>query len=164
MRRYLLAGLVSWAVIGTFLAGCTPPQGGGTVVQFDPVAASKTAKKAGYVAVLGWVAGAKPDVAKVGDLKKVVLMLKTSMRTFPKAGFYSLRPELIASVDKVLPGDANKAARLIGYKVVEELTTQLDNLFGQHPEWKDQGDAVSSLLLAFLDGANDGLSDYLANP
>jgi hypothetical protein len=150
-------GLVGCAFAPT-RTGTTP-----TVEKFDPDKAAKTAKRAGYAAVMVWIIVEKPEDAQVAAVKPVLEEVTANVRLLVKDGFKSLLPELKKAVDKLIPGDLpnQKAERLLAYKALEITLDELDKQFSKHPEWKVKEEVVANVAEALFDGAVEAIDDYL---
>jgi hypothetical protein len=150
-------------IIPLFLltAGCRP-SGMSESDYLKSARAQVDFRRAGYVAAVGSLAGAKVETDKAEEIKVIVDKLKETIKSWNKGGFKALLPKVKEElVDKLLDGDERKAHRLIALKLAEALLDELDAKFEREPEWKENAEAVGLLLARFFEGASDGLKAYI---
>ena len=119
------------------------------------------AKTAGEAAALTYLAIDKPSDEQAEKIKVIVDKVKSSLTEWKEGGFVTALPEIEKLCDDLFPGEEQKAYRIAAKKLAKVLIDELDNLFKKHPDWKDKGDEVASLISAFMDGSSDAFKTYI---
>jgi hypothetical protein len=134
--------------------GCTKPP------PPTPEQIKKMCYTGGEVAALTWVAADQPTADEINACKVVVGLVSLNCKGWIEGGFISALPSIDEGIAKAFPGTDERAVALrrLSHLLAVELLTQLDILFAQHPDWKQQGDLISGYVSAFCDGALEGLS------
>lgn len=128
--------------------------------KFDPAKAKEAANTAGQTAALSWLAIEKPSDKTVEAVKFIVDDITKNLKAYQEGGFIAAIPGIKQGIEKALPGDENKAARLLAEGLADTLLKELDALFNRHPEWKTQGAEVAGIVAAFTYGASTALEKY----
>jgi len=126
-----------------------------------PEKRQELARKSGEAAALGYLAIDKPDDETAVAIKAIVDKVEANLEGWREGGFISALPELEKTADALFPGEERKGERVAAKKLVKMLLEELDNLFDEHPEWKDKGDEVAAIVAAFANGASQGFDEYL---
>lgn len=149
--KVIFSAAVVWMMVLACCAGCSKNK-------FDPVKAKEAASFAGQTAASSWLAISKPSDKDVAAVKFVVDDITKNLTAYQEGGFVAALPGIKQGIEKALPGDENKAARILAEGLAETLLKELDALFVRHPDWKAQGTEVAGIVAAFTQGASDSLA------
>lgn len=155
MRRadflvFIFAGLGA-----LFWSGCD-----GTKIAETPEQRKEVATQAGMAAALIYLAIDKPEADKAEAISVVVGQIKDALTEYKTGGFITSLDGIKAGIDKLFPGEGDAIKRLAAGKLAKVLLEELDNLFKKHPDWKEKGAEVASLVAAFCAGAQEGFEGY----
>lgn len=140
--------------------GCGPkPSAGDKTVTVEQM--KDYAFTAGRTAALTYLAIKKPSIEQATKIKFVIDIINKTVTDWPEGGFNSALPTINALIDKEVSVDKDKALNLLCKTLAETLTSELDNLFNKHPEWKKKGSEVAGIVGQFGAGASKGFDDYI---
>jgi len=119
------------------------------------------ARKAGFATSVGYIAINKPTDEQVEKLLEATKVIRDSVDNLPDEGFISLAPSVKVILDKSLPGDENKALRILVVELSKTLLDELDLEFCKHDEWVEDRELASKMIVEFFTGAINGFENYL---
>jgi len=154
MNRRTWVTCLVLGVVG--LTGCT----GGKIVE-TPEQRASLAKHAGRAAALGYLAINKPEDVTAKGIAVVIDKVKENLTGWKEGGFIGSLPGIKEAIAKALPGEDKEAYRLAAEVLAKILVEELDNLFAKHADWKDKGNEVASIIVAFCSGASSSFEDYI---
>lgn len=147
---------VAVPVLLMFVVGCW----GGSPVE-TPEQRAELAKAAGEAAALAYLSIDKPSNEQASAIKVILDKIRENLTSWKEGGFVTALPEIEKLADELFSSDEQKAYRLAAKKLSNMLLEELDKLFAKHPEWKDKGAEVATLVGKFVDGASISFAAYI---
>ena len=146
MRRMYL-GLTSLVIAAAItLTGCT----------LSSEVSEMIARNVGLFSAVSWIAIDNPEPEVKQIVGSLVFVIKDSAGKVTEGHTYSevLYPDLVIVID----GTVDPRFRPLCKAAAATLLGQLDLLFIAHPEWKEDQDLALKIVVAFCEGAKQGLA------
>ena len=150
MKKTIISSMAIIATMGIIIA-CTPEQ------------QTAVSRQLGIAAAVTWVGIDNPSAEDIGAVKGVVNVIQElsctncSENTSYYASLYPLVDEYISSKVEI---NQQPMARLGASFVL----TSLDTAFAMNPTWKENANTATSMVRAFCEGVNIGLSMTPTDP
>ncbi len=128
-----------------------------------PEQITKICNESGQISALAWVAAAKPTPDQVKAVKFVLDDIAKNLKEYQQGGFIAALPGIEEGIKKAFPGEdeRNIALRKIASTLAKNMLEGLDNLFAQHPDWKNKGAEVAGYVAAYASGGSAALDDFV---
>ena len=127
-----------------------------TSCKVDPSQITTIAQQAGLFGAVGWIAYDNPDPKAIAAVKSVLGIIVDKSYDVQNGKTYSevILPDLIKFIDSSVDAQYKPIAKAGAVS----LLGAIDMLFVVHPEWKANQSTAASVVTAFINGANSGLS------
>ena len=154
MRRFLAVTIIMMVAMLT-----TTSCNGFHDVLDDSAQLRSRAEAAGEATIYIYFSINKAEIANASELQATVRALRDVLDVFPAEGFGSLYPVINQQLGTVLKDD--KLAYLpAAQRLAKVLLEELDRKAIQD-SWREEAETITAAIVAFLDGAEKALSNYV---